>query len=156
MDMALIAGAANGLKLGREILTGLMEGKVEIASQGKILEALGKLGEVQNTLFALREELFRLQSENDTLRRKNDEYESWTAKIDQYALGNTAGGAIVYIFKGEPRHYACPKCVNDRQIQILQDNRTMSGKYRCPGCENEFPVNPRKIEPPINYDQYGQ
>ena len=147
MDIASITAAYNGLKIGKEILTGLLEAKIESEAKGKVTEALGKLGAVQDTLFELREELFKHQSENETLRKKIAQYEAWENQLSQYALTKTAGSGVVYAYKGEPAHFACPNCVNQRQIQILQDNRTMSGKFRCPGCGTEYPINPRQDPP---------
>ncbi len=151
MDIASITAAYNGLKIGKEILSGLLDAKIEADSRAKVTDALSKLGAVQDTLFELREELFRLQSNNDDLRKRIAQFESWDKQLEQYELKKTAGGAVVYQYKGEPEHFVCPSCVAQRQLQILQDNRTMSGKYRCPGCKNEFPINPRETPPPINY-----
>jgi predicted RNA-binding Zn-ribbon protein involved in translation (DUF1610 family) len=148
MDIGSITAAYNGLKVGKEILTSLLEAKIESEAKAKVNEALSRLGTVQDTLFELREESFRLQSENEALRKQLTQYENWEKQFTQYALQKTPGGGIVYAFKGQPEHFACPSCINKREIQILQDNRTMSGKFRCPGCENEFPVNPKRDPPP--------
>jgi predicted RNA-binding Zn-ribbon protein involved in translation (DUF1610 family) len=152
MDIASITAAYNGLKVGKEILTGLLEAKIEVESRVKVTEALAKLGVVQDTLFELREELFRLQTNNEELRKQIAQFESWEKQLEKYTLTKTAGGAVVYRFTGEPEHFICPSCVAQRNLQILQDNRTMSGKYRCPGCKNEFPINPQRNPPPIMYD----
>ena len=151
MDITSITAAYNGLKIGKEILSGLLDAKIEAGSKAKVTEALAKLGTVQDTLFELREELFRLQSNNEELRKQNAQYESWEKQKEQYTLTKTAGGALVYMYKGEPEHFTCPSCVSQHQLQILQDNRSMTGKFTCPGCKNEFPINPSMSYPPINY-----
>jgi len=142
MDITTITAAYEGLKAGKNILKSLYEAKIEADAKEKIDEVMSKLGEAQDTLFSMREELFRLQSENDTLRKQIAESDSWDNKLDQYELIKTAGGAVVYKHIGEPEHYICPSCAAKKSIEILQDNRTYSGKFRCVGCKAEYPINP--------------
>lgn len=148
MDVASITGAYQGLKAAKDILGALFDAKVDAEAKPKILEALQKLGEAQDTLFALREELFSLQATNNQLRQEISDSKSWQAKAGQYELVKTTGGAVVYRFTGQPEHFACPSCFNSKQIQILQTNRTISGKYRCTGCTSEFPVDPHSSHTP--------
>jgi hypothetical protein len=143
--------AYNGLKFAKDSLTTLAEGKIERESQTKVLEALSKLGAAQDALFQLRDELFTLQSENVQLKGEIERHNTWNERLAAYDLVQTSGGAVVYKFKSSPEHYACPSCVNSRKLEILQDNRTLSGKFRCMGCENEYPINPRRDPPPLNY-----
>jgi hypothetical protein len=144
MDVTSITGAYQGLKAAKDILGVLFDAKVDAEAKPKILEALQKLGEAQDTLFALREELFSLQTTNGQLRQEIADSKTWQSTASQYDLVKTAGGAVVYKFKGEPEHFACPSCFNLKQVHILQTNRTMSGKFRCTGCSSEFPVDPQK------------
>ena len=148
MDIASVTAAYNGLKIGKEILSAFLETKIESESRARVAEVLSKLGQAQDALFELREELFKLQSENESLRRQIGQFESWDKTLSGYSLAKTAGGAVVYVSKGTPEHYACPSCIAKRELQILQDNRTYSGKFRCTGCKAEFPVNPRR-DPPM-------
>ena len=141
MDIATISGAYEGLKLGKELLRSVYNSKVEADAKEKIDQVLHQLGEAQDALFSMREELFRLQEENQNLRKAADSEERWADKFASYALAQTSGGAIVYQYSGEPAHYACPACIEKRTIQILQDNRTASGKFRCVSCSAEYPIN---------------
>ena len=59
----------------------------------------------------------------------------------------TPGGAVVYGFDGSPKHYACPSCINKKELQILQDDKTYTGEFTCPGCNKSFPVNPYDDSP---------
>ena len=144
MDIATVTGAYEGLKAAKDIIGGLLEAKIDIEVKTKIIEIQNKLGETQDTLFGLREELFKLQEANNKLNRELENAQSWQAKSDQYELTKTNGGAVVYIFKSEPEHFACPSCFNSKQVHILQTNRTISGKYRCTGCNSEFPIELQK------------
>jgi len=141
MDLSEISAAYTGVKFVKELLLGILSAKVEAAAKEEINEALEKLGAFQDSLFYLREELSKLQAENYELKEKLKTAEDWNAKLNQYELKETAGGAVVYWSKGEPRHYICPNCMNKKEIQILQGRKgSMSGDLNCPGCNKEFPV----------------
>ena len=142
MDIGAISGAYTGIKVVKDSISGLLSARIEAAAKEKINEALDKLGSVQDTLFYFREELARLQTENAQLKDKLKDKEAWEVRLAEYQLEKTAGGAVVYSFKGEPKHYACPSCVTKREIQILQDRRVSSGIFACPGCGKTFPVRP--------------
>ena len=145
--MGTITAAYNGLKIAKDIFTGVAELKIEAESIAKISEAVKKVGDAQDTLFQLREELFRLQEENNNLKQRINEENEWNSRIENYELTKTAGAAIVYKSKEGTEHYICPSCKEKKEIHILQDNRTQSGKYRCVNCNSEFPINPQKQIP---------
>lgn len=149
MDMASITAAYNGLKFGEDFLTSLLNAKIEPGVKEKASDVLAKLGQAQDTLFELREQLFALQADNDALRKQVAEREAWDSTVAKYELSKTSGGAVVYAYKGEPEHYACPSCIQERRIQILQDRRAMTGLFECPACKARFPVNPPSQLPPI-------
>jgi len=152
MDIATITTAYEGLKIGKDLLKGLLELKelkIDAQAKPRIDEVLSKLGDAQDTLFIMREELFRLQSENEEFRKILAESEKWEEKLAEYELVETSGGAIVYEFKDTPKHFICPSCVSKKTIEILQDNRTMSGKFRCVGCNAEFPIKPTERQKPM-------
>lgn len=144
MDIASVTGAYQGLKATKEILSALFDAKVDAESKAKIIEAQARLGEVQDTLFALREELFRLQDEGNQLRRQLADAESWNARLADYELVKTTGGAVVSRFKAQPEHYVCPSCTAKQELQILQTNRSWSGHYKCTGCGSEYPIEPQR------------
>jgi hypothetical protein len=140
MDITSISSAYTGIKIVKDLISALLSAKIEVATKEKINEALEKLGLVQDALFYLREELARLQTENAQLKEKLKDKKAWEVRLAEYQLEKTAGGAVVYSFKGEPKHYACPSCVTKREIQILQDRQFITGEFDCPGCGKTFPV----------------
>jgi predicted RNA-binding Zn-ribbon protein involved in translation (DUF1610 family) len=154
MDMGSISAAYEGLKIGKGLLQSFVEHKAEELSEEKIRQVLEKLGIAQDTLFSVREALFELQSENEALKKQISESEAWAERLSSYSLVQTAGGAVVYESKGDPHYYICPSCVEKKSIQILQDNRTRSGKYRCVSCGAEFPINPHKPAPSTRAIRY--
>lgn len=152
MDMTTISAAYSGLKIAKDVFTGLTKLQIETESLDKINDAVKKVGDAQDALFQLREELFKLQEENNSLRIEVSEKESWDKKLSEYVLVKTEGNAVVYKSKTGPEHYLCPSCISKKTIEILQDNRTMSGKFRCIGCEGEYPINPQEKMKPLNFD----
>lgn len=140
IDPSTALAAYEGIRFAKDALTTLVKGKVEIESQGQVYAALEQLGKAQDSLFALREELLALQNENSKLRATINEQNDWAEKKRGYELTETAGGAVVLRDAGPPEHYACPSCVNKREIQILQDLHNMSGQFMCPGCKVPFPI----------------
>ena len=151
IDPASIATAYSGLVAVKDIFQGLAGLKIDVDSLAKIHDAQLKLGSVQDTLFQLREELFTLQNEKQELTRQLDVQNAWKNQLSEYSLFAAPGGATVYVSSAEPVHYICPSCINKKEIHILQDSRTTSGKYRCTGCEQEYPIKPRQDPNAINY-----
>ena len=149
MDFAAIAGAYEGIKATKDILKSAFDAKVDAEAKAKIVEAQSRLGDIQDTLFSMREQMFALQEERNTLKRQLDDTNAWSSRVAEYELTNTPGGAVVLQSKGALKHFACPSCVNKREIHILQNNRTLSGKYRCTGCGSEFPIEPRQSPPTV-------
>lgn len=150
IDMTQVQAAIASLGAVRDLVKVGIDAKADAKAAEKVIEAMGRLGQATDTLYALREELFRLQAENADLKRDAEEREVLKEQREKYELFKTAGGAVVYRFKGEPEHYACPNCLNAKRIEILQNNRTLSGKYRCTaaGCGAEYPIEPaKKISP---------
>ena len=144
MDITSITAAYSGLKAAKDIFTNVAGLKIETDTIAKINDAVKKVSDAQDALFEVREELFRLQDENNNLKKQITEQNEWNSRLENYELVKTPGGAVVYKSKQGTEHYICPTCKEKREIHILQDNRTISGKYRCVNCKAEFPVDPQK------------
>lgn len=153
MEITSISAAYTALKAVKEVITGLSDLTRETETIGRINDAVKTVSDTQDTLFQLREDLFRLQEENNKLRKEIEEYQSWDKKLNNYELVKTEGKAVVYKSKEEPEHYICPSCAAKRSLEILQDNRAMSGKFRCIGCKGEYPINPAEQMKPLNFDR---
>lgn len=141
MDPFSLSTAYQSLKAAKEILVTLYDAKVDASAKQKLMEVQTKLGEVHDELFVLRERLDTLQNERDGLRQELTKAESWATKAEQYELTKTFGNAVVYKFKSQPDHLACPSCFNKREIHILQDRKVESGDYMCTGCREIFKVD---------------
>ena len=143
MDMSAISGAISSAKVLKDVLQALATLKVEKATLARINEALNQVHSVQEALFDSREELFKLQKDNDDLRRKLKEHDDWETSKAKYQILQTLGGAIVYASKTEsPNHFARPRCMSKREIQILQDIHVNSGGFERPNCKEIYSVKP--------------
>jgi predicted RNA-binding Zn-ribbon protein involved in translation (DUF1610 family) len=148
VDAATITAAVTGVRFAMDSLKGIADGKVQIESQTRVLEALQKLGVTLDALFQMREQLIAFQLENEKLKKELAADYAWDERSSKYALTETDGKAVVYKFKEEPQHYACPNCWNDQRIEPLQTNRSRSGRYTCTSCKADFPIEPN-TQPPV-------
>ena len=147
MDLTTISAAYEGLKYAKDTIKTLSGLKIETKTIQKINEAVKKVGDAQDILFGLREALFRLQDENRGLRNLINENDEWAKRKSKYELTTTDGGAVVYQSLEGTKHFACPNCIERKEIQILQDKRVLNGEFGCPGCGKTFPINPMKPLP---------
>lgn len=146
MDIATITSAWNGIKIAKDTFTFILNSKIETETRTKVTEALRVLGDAQDQLFQLREELFRLQTENKELKDTLSDQEKWKSKLTNYELTETPGGAVVYKSIQGTEHYACPSCIERKELQILQDRRIFTGSFECPGCGKAFLINPKETK----------
>lgn len=158
-----IGMAISGLKAAREMLSAVVDGKNEIATMDRVLEAIRKLGDAQDNLYELREELLRKQEEVAGLRQQLDDRGRWEKEVARYHLVKTEGGATVWESPEPVHHHACPACFAKQRLSILQDQRTYVGSFACPeaSCKATFLIKaPRPAAAPartvINtgYDPY--
>jgi glutaredoxin-related protein len=101
--------------------------------------------EVREALHRLQRENTALQQENDQLRQQLKTTEDWEHHTAQYQREQTAGGAVVYLFAGTPKHYACPSCFSQHVLQVLQEQHAASGTFACRGCLAAYPIQPAAI-----------
>jgi len=147
MDIATIGAAWTSLKTAKDVGKALLGLKIDTDVRLKVSEMLDRVGETQDRLFVLREDLEKLQSDNLELREQLAAAVDWKARLEKYALVKTEGGAVVYKSHDEPKHYACPSCIESRTIQPLQDTNTYGGTFVCPKCDKHFPIR-RPHQPP--------
>lgn len=149
--MIEIAGAVAAFKAVKDLGRVVFDAKVDADVQAKVLDVMGKIGDAQDTMYELREENMRLQAENAELSRQLVKDQEWSEKLSGYELTKTSGGAVVYKSTSEPEHFVCPNCVNQKRLEILQDERSFSGQYRCTSksCGAEFPVKPSQSLGPV-------
>jgi ssDNA-binding Zn-finger/Zn-ribbon topoisomerase 1 len=145
MDMSTIGAVWTSFRAAKDAGKALLELKIDTEVRLKVSEMLDRFGEIQDKLFKLREDLDTLQAENHELREQLTSMNDWKSRLEKYSLVNTGGGAVVYQSTFEPMHYACPSCIENKNIHILQDTNTYGGSFVCPKCDKHFPIRkPRK------------
>jgi hypothetical protein len=144
MDIVAIKGAYDAIAFAKTAFNVFVDTKADAKAKEQVTQVQERLGSVQDVLFSLREELGRLQGENSSLKEKLRAFEIWAGKSTAYALKETSGGAVVYHSDGPPPHFACPRCYESQEVQILQDGRMVIGDYLCPKCQTRYAVKPRE------------
>jgi|GEM_PF-1175699 len=81
-------------------------------------------------------------------RSRREAKEDIQTQKSQYQREKTPGGAVVWMFTGQPRHYACPLCFED-SIQILHEQGETDGYFECPKCKCYYLIRPAI---PTNHD----
>mgnify|MGYP003351735906 CR=1 FL=1 len=144
MDITAIKGAYDGFRHTKEIFQTLLDAKIDAEAKEKVSAAMKTLMEAQDSLFNAQSVMFSLQEENHSLKQKIADLEEWRVQMDSYELVEVPGKAIVYKFKGSPEHYACPSCMVEKRISILQNRGVVAGVFDCPhpSCKAEYKVNP--------------
>jgi hypothetical protein len=88
------------------------------------------------------------------LEQKIMEYEEWDSEAGRYELKEIAKGIFVYVLKpehasGEPTHWLCPNCFQERQKSILSKPAVDYMNYKCHRCQLDI------IPTPFNYPRGG-
>src|SRR5437016_7400811 len=105
----------------QNLIQGLIGLKVDTEALYRINAAQTQVSNLLGALLETQGDLFKLVDENRELRRQIQTQEDWEKKKAGYQLQQTAGGAVVYAsVSTSPAHYACPGCIEKREIQILQ------------------------------------
>lgn len=108
--------------------------------EGLLLELMQEMTDTKLANVDLKEQLITLREHAIEARQREQEFE-------RYELIETPGNAMVFRLKpslanGEPTHYICPNCKEERVRSILQGPR----HYRtCPKCKTGFDIE--NIEP---------
>lgn len=139
--MLEFSAALAAIKGTKELLTGALDAKIDIEVRAKVSEAREKIGTIQDTMYELRARNFDLLEENGALKAELSKAQGWQAQLDAYELVKAPGTAMVYRSKTEPVHYVCPSCLTKQEIHPLQDVKSDSGVYLCPGCKAYFNVD---------------
>lgn len=144
MDISTINAAYASLRFIRDSLSIALDAKVDEKTRAKIHEAMGQITSLQDGLFQAQQQLFALIQQNEELRKSVASMNSWKIRAATYNLIQAAGGGLVYEFKDNPKHYACPSCFEQSRISILQDTRTYERLWDCPVCKASFKLEPTK------------
>lgn len=152
MDVASIAttlkALSEGTKAARELIKGLQKPEDKADVKQKINKAAEKVGDVLDSLYGLREELFRLQDENRQLKTELTEIDAWKNRLSEFELIRTPAGAVVYKSLSGLSYFACPRCIEHKELYPLQ-KRGASPYYDCPKCGQGYEIDVRGPTPGV-------
>jgi hypothetical protein len=141
VDLASMSAAVSGIKFIKDTLDVAIGYKIENESREKINAALKETWNVLDMLFTAQTQMFELQAENEQLRRQLKAQEDWENRKSQYRLEKTSAGSFVYVFTGEPKHYACPSCFSKESIHILQKFPSKLDHVGCTNCKTRYEIS---------------
>ena len=148
VEASAVSAAIGVVRLARDALKGLKQMGLSSEHKEAVQTALDQLGDVQDRISDIQSESIDLREENAALRQQISDADTWSERIENYSLFKTPGGAHVYraVPEDGPTHYACPACVENLAIQVLQDERSYFGTYSCPACKAEYLVNHKQSD----------
>ena len=129
----------------------------ELANYNELVTAISeintKLMDATTVALASQEKQSALSNRVTELENQLREIENWEGKIEQYKLHQFPTGTFAYSLKsdcesGEPHHYLCATCVNERKPTILQPTGISASCHVCnkhiqicPSSHNPIKVN---------------
>ena len=132
---AALAGTTHAIKL--------VAGVLKTARDVEVKEAVTAL---QDNIIDLQSKIFAIHSKYEELaeiKRQAEEklvaYEQWDTQAARYRLHEPAPGMFVYALQpqhqaGEPSHWLCPHCFQQRKRSILSREHVDYLNYKCQGC----------------------
>jgi hypothetical protein len=120
----------------------------ELANYNELVAAISevntKLMDATTVALASQEKQSTLSNRVAELENQLREIENWEGKIERYELHQFPTGTFAYSLKGdsesgEPHHYLCATCVNEKKPTILQPHGTY---VSCPVCDKHIQVCP--------------
>ena len=124
------------------------------------MEFTQTLIEVQEKSLSLIQSNQELLVTNESLKQQLADNEKWEQEQTRYVLENVGNGATVYSLdpekaSGQPLHWLCPNCFEDRKKSMLQRTGKTDGilasVFKCNRCKSE--VIAQRAHPSPKRDQ---
>ncbi|HAS6055557.1 hypothetical protein [Vibrio vulnificus] len=155
MAIESVKAAFDGINFIRQMFDGHVDGVAKDKVSELQQQSNQKVLDIQQVLILLQAQVLEYQQENERLTELLKKDVEIREQLNQYELVKTEGGAVVYKFNAEPAHFACPQCVNDKQvISILQFTDNARGFYNCKGCSSSYLVESAKDYSSITVNSY--
>lgn len=140
-----LVAAVNSLKALSDIGKGLMSLHTMAEVQGKAIELNQIIFDAQQALFSAQAAQSALVNEVRDLKGQIAAMENWNAEKERYQMVSPFKGGMAYAVKkamsnGEPPHYLCANCFQDRKRSILQNAPNKDGwtSFVCFSCKTSF------------------
>ena len=148
MPITEISAALNSFKTIKNILKTLMDHKA-FANHKELLI------ELQGAVISAQTDTLNFQSQNAVLIAKKGDLEkeiarlkAWDTERQRYEMKKVAPQVFAYVIKksmqgGEPVHWLCCNCYNNREKSVLQlSHKSVGGKvYECHKCGKEIYIS---------------
>jgi len=130
--VAFIGAVSHVANVGKTLLQAHTQAErdaVRIEFSDALIAVQGKIAEVQTSHYALLEA-------HEALKKQLATYDRWEQERARYALQELVPGVLAYRLKtdeqpGEPQHWLCPTCYDERKKTILQRAGKGSGTFEC-------------------------
>lgn len=147
-----IAGALSATYNAAKMAGGLLNLSKEANVQQIVIDLNGSILELQGKVLGVQTKYEELAAAKQLLEAKLGEYQRWDAEAMRYQLFELAPGMLVYALNperafGEPPHYLCPNCFQQRKKAILHHPSADHANYVCDSCK--FDVRPTKAPTPM-------
>ena len=134
-----IAKAAHGLSNYNELVAA-------------VSEVSTKLMDATTVALASQEKQAALANEIADLKDKLREVENWESQMQRYSLQALPAGALAYALKpdmqqGQPMHYLCTACVDNKKKTTLQPHGRL---FHCPECKTSIAM---QNAPPVQVNR---
>jgi hypothetical protein len=148
-----ISSALSAISAATKAISGIIQTVRDVEVMQAVSGVLDSLLDAQSKLLSAQAEYEKLAEVKRQLEQKIMEYEKWDAEVARYKLQEIAGGIFVYALQsdraaGEPIHWLCPNCFNQRQKSILTKPVVDNTNYKCHRCS--FDVIPTPTVYPRN------
>ncbi len=137
---AFLTAVSHAINAGKA----LIDARDQIKRTDAQLEFNRALVELQEKHLSLIQGYQTLLATNESLKQELANNEKWEQERTNYKLENVGNGATVYCLdpekaSGQPLHWLCPNCFEDRKKSMLQ--RTVKpgvlGLFKCNRCKSE-------------------
>jgi hypothetical protein len=147
--IAEISAGISSLKTAKELVQGLNSLKTEAALNEVKINLQSLILDAQQGLFAGQEAQSAAAERIRQLEQKLMEFENWTAESERYELADAGQGTMAYRLKpgmenGEPPHWLCATCFQDRKKSHLHKEDQFPGRntvLRCMPCRTELIIS---------------
>jgi hypothetical protein len=137
-------------KLALEIAQGIVSLNTEAEKNQAIIDIQRHVIDAQRALTLAEQNHATTLKRIDSLEAEIVSLKTWDAQAEGYELADAGNGALAYrkkppVPEGEPPHWLCPTCYEDRKKSYLQPERHpgMTESLTCPRCMTRLIVRGR-------------
>nr|WP_306267621.1 hypothetical protein [Pararhizobium sp. IMCC3301] len=166
-EFVMVAGidlAITSIKATTEAVKAVIGLRDKAKIDAALQDINAKLLATQGIMLTAYEERRALLAQVEELEKARMQVENWKREAARYQLKQIPPTVLVYALKkpvqgGEPEHYICPNCYNDRKKSLLHRKPSASGGeiIKCDNCSYEQRIGVAKpfSRPNVGYKDDG-